>query len=78
MIDKQFHATLHNGCNYLFMWGLELNHVCKGDAMAKVFLSTAIDLVVVNQTAVDFSENSNNDETLHVAINTWKRFTHRD
>ena len=27
--DKQFHPTLYNGCNYLSMLGLKLNHVSK-------------------------------------------------
>ena len=28
-MDKQFHPTLHNGCNYLSTLGLKLNHVSK-------------------------------------------------
>ena len=28
-IDKQFHPTEHNGCNYLSMLGLKLPHVSK-------------------------------------------------
>ena len=28
-MDKQFHPTLYNGCNYLSMLGLKLNHVSK-------------------------------------------------
>ena len=26
-VDKWFHLTLYNGCNYLFMMDLQLNHV---------------------------------------------------
>ena len=25
-MDKQFHPTLYNGCNYLSMLGIKLNH----------------------------------------------------
>ena len=28
-MDKQFHPTFYNGCNYLSMLGLKLNHVSK-------------------------------------------------
>ena len=28
-MDKHFHPTLHNGCNYLFLQGLKLIHVSK-------------------------------------------------
>ena len=28
-IDKYFHPTFHNRCDYLSMLGLKLNHVCK-------------------------------------------------
>ena len=28
-MDKWFHSTLYNGCNYLSMLGLKLNHVSK-------------------------------------------------
>ena len=28
-MDKEFHPTLYNGCNYLSMVGLDLNHVSK-------------------------------------------------
>ena len=28
-MDRQFHPTLYNGCNYLSMAGLKLIHVCK-------------------------------------------------
>ena len=30
-MDKQFHRTLYNGCNYLCMSGVKLNHVGKRD-----------------------------------------------
>ena len=28
-MDKQFHPTVYNGCNYLYMLGLKLNHISK-------------------------------------------------
>ena len=28
-MDKLFHPTLYNGCNYLSMLGLKVNHVSK-------------------------------------------------
>ena len=28
-MDKLFHPTLYNGCNYIYMLGLKLNHVNK-------------------------------------------------
>ena len=28
-MDKKFHLTLYNGCNYLSMLGLKLNHISK-------------------------------------------------
>ena len=35
-MDKYFHPTLYNGCNYLSMLGLKLNHVSKwGSKSAK-------------------------------------------
>ena len=29
-MDKKFHLTLYQACNYLYMLGLKLNHVSKG------------------------------------------------
>ena len=29
-VDKQCHLTLHNGCTFLYMLGLNLNHVSNG------------------------------------------------
>ena len=31
-MDKYFHPTVYNGCNYLSMLEWKLNHVCKGGA----------------------------------------------